>query len=104
MQHYKTPDGTIRAIEPGQEFLIEATWQEITNEELEALTRPQIDPLQIVKDEAKRRLTDTDWAMLPDVLIGNRAAFETYRAAVRAIYLAPVENAVFPERPEAVWL
>lgn len=62
------------------------------------------DPLDVCKGDAKMRLMETDWAMLGDVAIGNRAAFEAYRATVRAIYLAPVASPVWPERPEAQWL
>lgn len=64
----------------------------------------QNDPLELCKAQAKARLTDTDWAVLPDVSIQNQAAFVAYRAAVRALYLEPVAEPVWPERPEAIWL
>lgn len=60
--------------------------------------------LAACKAEAKARLEATDWAMLPDVNIGNRAAFETYRDAVRVLYITPVAAPEWPERPEAAWL
>lgn len=62
--------------------------------------------LEACKAEAKKLLQETDWSQLPDVvlMISNKADFDTYRAAVRAIYFAPVEVPAFPERPEAVWL
>lgn len=62
------------------------------------------DPLELCKAQAKFLLMETDFAMLADVNIGNRAAFETYRAAVRSIYLEPVESPTWPDRPEAQWL
>lgn len=57
------------------------------------------------KAEAKQRLVDTDWSQQADVRsqITNAAAFDTYRAAVRAFYLTPVAEPVWPARPEAVW-
>lgn len=58
------------------------------------------------KAEAKKRLEDTDFSQLPDVVdaIGNKAAFDAYRAALRAIYFDPVTAPLWPERPVAVWL
>lgn len=64
----------------------------------------QADPLDLCKADAKFRLTDTDWAMLPDVNIGNRAEFEAYRAAVRALYIEPQAAPAWPEKPVAQWL
>ena len=57
------------------------------------------------KAEAKQRLVDTDWSQQADVRtqIENAAAFDTYRAAVRELYLNPVAAPVWPDRPEAVW-
>lgn len=60
--------------------------------------------LEACKAEAKARLEATDWAMLPDVTISNRAAFEAYRDTVRGLYITPVAEPVWPERPEAAWL
>lgn len=65
---------------------------------------PQTDPLEQCQALAKWKLEESDFAMLPDVNIGNRAAFETYRAAVRALYITPVADPVWPERPSAQWL
>lgn len=70
-------------------------------------TPPSTEELhEACKAKAKRLLQETDWSQLPDVvlMIGNKADFDAYRAAVRAIYLNPVESPVFPERPTAVWL
>lgn len=57
------------------------------------------------KAEAKQRLVDTDFSELPSVRasIENTTAFDTYRAAVRELYLNPVAAPVWPSRPEAVW-
>lgn len=57
------------------------------------------------KAEAKQLLIDTDWSQQADVRsqITNAAAFDIYRAEVRAFYLNPVAAPVWPARPEAVW-
>jgi hypothetical protein len=57
------------------------------------------------KAEAKVLLEQTDWSQVADVAaaLTNKSAFDTYRAAVREIYLNPVAEPVWPERPEAVW-
>ncbi len=78
-------------------------YQEIPTPEPEP-TPATPDPLELCKAEAKERLEATDWAMLPDVNISNRAAFEAYRDSVRALYITPVAAPVWPERPEAAWL
>ena len=57
------------------------------------------------KAQAKQLLVDTDWSQQADVRsqITNAAAFDTYRAEVRALYLNPVAEPEWPARPEAVW-
>lgn len=57
------------------------------------------------KAQAKQLLVDTDWSQQTDVRtqIDNAAAFDTYRAEVRALYLTPVAEPEWPARPEAVW-
>lgn len=69
---------------------------------------PEIDPavaLAAVKWEAKQRLEATDWTQASDVaaILVNKAAFDAYRADVRAIFFAPVADPQWLERPEAVW-
>lgn len=57
------------------------------------------------KAQAKQLLVETDFAELASVraAITNAAQFDTYRAAVRDLFLNPVAEPVWPERPEAVW-
>jgi hypothetical protein len=57
------------------------------------------------KAEAKQRLVDTDFSQVADVvtILTNKAEFDAYRAAVRALYLAPVVAPTWPTRPTAVW-
>ena len=55
------------------------------------------------KQEAKKRIANSDWAVLPDVNISNKSEFESYRSQLRNLILNPVENPVFPEEPQPIW-
>ena len=53
---------------------------------------------------AKRKLQDSDWSVLPDVNLQNKAEWETYRSALRAIAINPQSgNVSWPIRPSKVW-
>jgi hypothetical protein len=54
--------------------------------------------------QSKTRLQLTDYAMLPDVLISNKADFEQYRATVRQYIINPVTNPTFPDEPHPQWI
>lgn len=56
------------------------------------------------KDEAKKRIADSDWSVLPDVKISNKLDFENYRTILRNYILNPVENPIFPEEPNPIWI
>ena len=56
------------------------------------------------KHEAKKRIANSDWSVLPDVNISNRAEFEAYRAQLRTLMFNPVESPVFPTEPDPIWL
>lgn len=60
-------------------------------------------PLDACKAEAKRRLADTDWSVLPDVVVKNKLAFETYRSEIRELVLNPVADPQWPNEPQPVW-
>ena len=55
------------------------------------------------KHEAKKRIANSDWAVLPDVNISNKSEFESYRSQLRNLILNPVESPVFPEEPQPIW-
>jgi hypothetical protein len=55
------------------------------------------------KAEAKQRLADTDWSVLPDVVVKNKLEFETYRSQIRALVLNPVAEPSWPTEPQPVW-
>ena len=55
------------------------------------------------KQEAKKRIANSDWSVLPDVNITNKSEFENYRSQLRNLILNPVESPVFPEEPNPIW-
>ena len=44
------------------------------------------------KHEAKKRISNSDWAVLPDVNISNKSEFESYRSQLRNLILNPVRS------------
>lgn len=56
------------------------------------------------KHEAKKLIADSDWSVLPDVKISNKLDFENYRTILRNYILNPVENPIFPEEPNPIWI
>lgn len=61
-------------------------------------------PLENTRTQAKVRLAASDWAVLPDVNISNKAEFEAYRAALRTLVFTPVADPVFPTEPQPIWV
>ena len=61
-------------------------------------------PLAACVDAAKKLLADSDWSMLSDVTISNKADFEAYRAQLRTFVFNPVTEPVFPAEPQPVWI
>lgn len=56
------------------------------------------------KQQAEGRLLDSDWSVLPDVNLANKAEWETYRAALRDIARNPQEgNLDWPTKPQSIW-
>jgi hypothetical protein len=75
------------------------------NEVQDEITRLTLEePFLACSNEAKKRIAASDWSVLPDVNISNKAEFETYRAALRALIITPVANPVFPTEPQPVWI
>ena len=66
MKYFKT-EAEIRAIEDGQEFLIQNDWIEISFEELQELLKPTAEQILEQKiSEAKAYLANTDYKMTVD--------------------------------------
>lgn len=55
------------------------------------------------KVKAKALLSQTDWAVLPDVGLANQDAFVFYRLNLRNLVKNPVADAVFEAIPEPIW-
>lgn len=77
-----------------------------TNEQIDAwkISYPHDAAKLNCKDEAKKRIVLSDWSVLPDVKISNKLDFENYRTILRNYILNPVENPVFPEEPNPIWI
>lgn len=78
-------------------------WVAISEEEAKSITESKIDHISLCKNKAKGLLAKTDWAMLPDVQITNKADFENYRAILRGYVISPVANPTWPTEPQPVW-
>lgn len=64
---------------------------------------PEATPADLLWQEAKDRLRDCDWTMMPDVPMTNdiRRAWEEYRRFLREIRMHPeFPNVTFPTPPE----
>lgn len=75
---------------------------EEVNAEIGRLSYEQ--PYQACSNEAKTLLAASDWSVLPDVNISNKAEFEAYRAALRTLVFNPVVSPVFPTEPQPAWI
>lgn len=76
-----------------------------TQEELDALWIPTQNTVAkaACKNQAKSLLAASDWSVLPDVQITNKAEFENYRAILRGYVISPVANPTWPTEPQPVW-
>lgn len=106
----------LQALRPGAEWVLRGDtydgleWLDIiqtkpteqeVNDEIAVLEAQA--PLDACKAEAKQRLADTDWSVLPDVVVKNKLEFETYRSQIRELVLNPVADPVWPTEPQPVW-
>lgn len=76
-----------------------------TQAELDALAIPTQTAVakSACKTQAKILLSNSDWAVLPDVQITNKADFENYRAILRGYVISPVANPTWPTEPQPIW-
>jgi hypothetical protein len=76
-----------------------------TQAELDALAIPTETTLAKAdcKSQAKSLLAASDWSVLPDVQITNKADFENYRAILRGYVISPVVNPTWPTEPQPIW-
>lgn len=76
-----------------------------TQAELDALWQPTEDAQARLncKNQAKSLLAASDWSVLPDVQITNKAAFDNYRAILRGYVISPVTDPTWPVEPQPAW-
>jgi hypothetical protein len=55
------------------------------------------------KATAKAKLAASDWSVLPDVQIINKADFDNYRAILRGYVISPVTNPTWSTEPQPIW-
>lgn len=62
-------------------------------------------PLQDCKNKAQILLNESDFADLYSVRnkLENINEWDTYRAIIRELRINPIENPVFPNKPQTIW-
>lgn len=57
------------------------------------------------KNTAKQLLSDSDWSEIPSVIeqLENANEWKSYRIEIRKYIINPVENPIFPNKPETRW-
>lgn len=55
------------------------------------------------KEESKKRISNCDWSVLPDVNLQNKSEFENYRSELRNLILNPIEDPIYPIEPQPIW-
>jgi hypothetical protein len=82
-----------------------ALWQVAHDEKTKPKPEETLEEkLLMVKGTANGLLYQSDFAMLPDVNISNKADWEIYRAALRTIARNPTIDPVWPVRPPSLWV
>jgi hypothetical protein len=72
----------------------------------EAKNPPAPTPEEIIannKSMAENLLLESDWSVLPDVPLQNKAEWEAYRASLREIAINPTLDPVWPTKPQSIW-
>lgn len=81
--------------------------QKPTKEELDAQWEEvlSIQTKNKCKTQAKQLLLESDWSELPSVIeqLKNADEWKSYRMEIRKFIIAPIENPVFPNKPEIKW-
>jgi hypothetical protein len=60
---------------------------------------------QNCKTQAKQLLSDSDWSEIPSVIekLENFNEWKEYRMNIRKFIINPIENPIFPNKPETLW-
>lgn len=97
-----SPNKTIDELPDWATDLVSA-W-ETKKVELETVVAPtDTEKLNAIKFKAQGLLNNSDFVMLSDVRLTNKADWETYRASLRTIRSNPTLTAVFPTIPDLDW-
>lgn len=95
-------DAELDWVKPDWEIIQPITWADV----LDIIdTVAQQSKLNICKQQAKKLLADSDWAVLPDAAaaLNNSNEWVMYRAALRALVAYPVVDHVFEQAPRVGW-
>jgi hypothetical protein len=89
-------------VKPNWEFPQAITWEEVLSILDEVALQNK---LNICKEQAKKLLAETDWAVLPDAAtaLDNPQEWVLYRAALRSLIANPIENPRFDPIPHVSW-
>ena len=57
------------------------------------------------KSQAKKLLSDSDWSEIQSVIeqLENSNEWKEYRTNIRKFIINPIENPVFPDKPQTLW-
>lgn len=103
MQYFKNPENLeVYAYDESQQelisYAIKNKWEEVTGN-----WPPPPDLISICRNNAKFKIEQVDWSVLPDVNLSNKNEFVVYRAALRNLILNPVADPVWPTEPTPIW-
>ena len=95
-------DAELDWVKPNWEIEQPITWQDVLAIHSEVATQSK---LNICKQQAKKLLAESDWAVLPDAAtaLDNPNEWVMYRAYLRALVAAPVADHVFQSPPTVHW-
>ena len=81
---------------------LQPTREEWENEKARLIAQQ---PLNNCKSQAKQLLFDSDWSEIPSVIeqLENTNEWKEYRMNIRKFIINPIENPIFPDKPETIW-
>jgi hypothetical protein len=78
-------------------------WNDVMNAPIPVIVLTDDQKKNNAKLQAMSLIQSSDWTMLPDVNLTNKADWTTYRAALRVIINNPQVDQVFPTLPPENW-
>lgn len=99
MRYFKKQNGSVHAVDEGQEHIIKPEWVEITEAEMKALTAPSAEQVLANKiAEAQAYLSSTDWITAKyhdEVIIAGSMSKADFIAKYQEIYDKRAEKRSF---------